>query len=94
MKSFAAPVAVCLLLSGIGFGSIATSTGVVGALSYALPQGLASRALFLGSTAVTVTGGLSLQSVAPLLAGCAVLSVLLLCATVLIAPRRTIEAHT
>lgn len=94
MKSFAAPVAVCLLLSGIGFGSIAASTGVVGALSYALPQGLASRALFLGSTAVTATGGLSPQSVAPLLAACAVLSTLLVCATVLIAPRRTIEAHT
>ena len=94
MKSFAAPVAICLLASGIGFGSVASSTGVIGALSYVLPQGLASRGLSLGSAAVTVSGELSVGDVVSLLAACAVLSALLVCATVLITSRRTVEAHT
>lgn len=65
LKSFAAPVAVCLVGSVVG---VATVTSVaLRPLSYVLPQAINTRALNLGSTALTGSGGLTAGDALPLL---------------------------
>jgi hypothetical protein len=65
LKSFAAPVAICLLGCVLG---VATVTSVaLRPISYALPQALNTRALNLGSTALAGSGGLTVGDVLPAL---------------------------
>lgn len=65
LRSFAAPVAICLLGCVLG---VATVTSVaLRPISYALPQALNTRALNLGSTALAGSGGLTVGDVLPLL---------------------------
>lgn len=65
LKSFAAPVALCLAGCVIG---VATVTSVaLRPLSYVLPQAINTRALNLGSTALAGSGGLTLGNALPIL---------------------------
>lgn len=57
VKSFAAPIAICLVGCVVGVASV-TSTGLR-PLSYVLPQAINTRALNLGSTALSGSGGLT-----------------------------------
>ena len=65
MRSFAAPVAVCLAGCVLGVASV-TSVGLR-PLSYVLPQAINTRALNLGSTALAGSGGLTAADVVPML---------------------------
>jgi lantibiotic transport system permease protein len=65
MRSFAAPVAVCLAGCVLGVASV-TSVGLR-PLSYVLPQAINTRALNLGSTALAGSGGLTAGDVVPML---------------------------
>lgn len=65
MKSFAAPVAVCLAGCVLGIASV-TSVGLR-PLSYVLPQAINTRALNLGSTALAGSGGLTVDDAVPIL---------------------------
>lgn len=65
LKSFAAPVAICLLGCVVG---VATVTSVaLRPLSYVLPQAINTRALNLGSTALAGSGGLTASDALPIL---------------------------
>ncbi|AYD90942.1 lantibiotic ABC transporter permease [Actinomyces sp. 2119] len=76
LRSFAAPVALCLLGCVVGIASV-TSTALR-PLSYVLPQAIATRALNLGSfAALADSGGVVVPDVAPLLASSLVLAALL-----------------
>ncbi|MFF2652954.1 ABC transporter permease [Streptomyces sp. NPDC058045] len=66
LKSFAAPVALCVLGCVVGIASV-TSDGLR-PLSHVLPQALNTRALNLGSTALAGSGGLTTGDALPLLA--------------------------
>lgn len=63
MRSFAAPVALCFGGCVAGFGMLAAGSPLV----YAIPQGLVSRCLSLGSSALSDAGSLSGSDVAPVL---------------------------
>jgi putative membrane protein len=65
LRSFAAPVALCLLGCVIGIAAV-TSTALR-PVGYVLPQAINTRALNLGSTAISQSGGLTITDVAPLL---------------------------
>ncbi|MEV0732916.1 ABC transporter permease [Polymorphospora sp. NPDC050346] len=72
LKSFAAPVAICLLGCVVG---VATVTSVaLRPLSYVLPQAINTRALNLGSTALAGSGGLTAGDALPLLCTALVLA--------------------
>ncbi|WP_127841642.1 ABC transporter permease [Actinomyces wuliandei] len=76
LRSFAAPVALCLLGCVVGIASV-TSTALR-PVSYVLPQAIATRALNLGSSAALAdSGGIVVSDVAPLLASSLVIAVLL-----------------
>jgi len=64
LRSFAAPVALCLLGCVIGIAAV-TSTALR-PVGYVLPQAINTRALNLGSTAISQSGGLTVTDVAPL----------------------------
>lgn len=65
LKSFAAPVALCLVGCVIG---VATVTSVaLRPVSFVLPQAINTRALNLGSTALAGSGGLTLGDALPIL---------------------------
>lgn len=57
LRSFAAPVAVCILGCVAGIASVTSVT--LRPLSYVLPQGLITRTMSLGSTALTGSDGLN-----------------------------------
>lgn len=69
MRSFAAPVALCFGGCVAGFGMLAAGSP----LGYAIPQGLVSRCLSLGSSAVSDAGSLSGSDVTPVLAAACLL---------------------
>lgn len=83
LKSFAAPVAICLLGCVIG---VATVTSVaLRPLSNVLPQAINTKAINLGSTALADSGGLTITDALPLLGtavGLAAVAVMLTLATV------------
>lgn len=65
LKSFAVPVAICLLGCVIGVATV--TSDALRPLSYVLPQAINTRALNLGSTALAGSGGLTGTDVLPLL---------------------------
>ncbi|MFC0673810.1 ABC transporter permease [Brachybacterium hainanense] len=74
VRSFAAPVAVCLL--GCVLGIAAVTSHALRPLSFVLPQAINTRALNLGSTTLAGSGGLTPGDVLPLLAAATVLTAL------------------
>lgn len=58
LRSFAAPVVVCILGCVAGIASVTSVT--LRPLSYILPQGLITQTMSLGSTALTGSGGLNI----------------------------------
>lgn len=64
MRSFAAPVAVAFIGCAVGFGLAAAQSP----LAYAIPQGILSMTLVLGSSASSVAGSFDAASMLPLLA--------------------------
>ena len=64
MRSFAAPVAVAFVGCVVGFGLLASQSP----LAYAVPQGILSKTLTLGSSAMSTAGKLDAASMLPLLA--------------------------
>ena len=64
MRSFAAPVAVAFVGCVVGFGFGASQNPLV----YAVPQGILSKTLTLGSSAMSTAGKLDAASMLPLLA--------------------------
>ncbi|WP_454151157.1 ABC transporter permease [Microbacterium lacticum] len=65
LKSFAVPVAICLLGCVVGVATV--TSDALRPLSYVLPQAINTRALNLGSTALAGSGGLTAADVVPLL---------------------------
>ncbi len=65
LKSFAAPVALCL--AGCAFGVASVTSVGLRPVSYLLPQAINTRALSLGSTALAESGGLTLSHSAMIL---------------------------
>jgi hypothetical protein len=65
MKSFAAPIAVCLLGCVIGVATVTSVT--LRPLSYLLPQAIVTRSLNLGSSALAGSGGLTVADALPLM---------------------------
>ena len=63
MRSFAAPVAVAFVGCVVGFGFGASQNPLV----YAVPQGILSKTLTLGSSAMSTAGKLDAASMLPLL---------------------------
>ena len=64
MRSFAAPVAVAFIGCAVGFGLAAGQSP----LAYAIPQGILSMTLVLGSSASNAAGAFDAASMLPLLA--------------------------
>ncbi len=65
MRSFAAPVAVCLVGVVVGIALVAQASS----LAYVWPPSLVTRCLTVGSSAVSGSGGLDGPTLVPLLAG-------------------------
>lgn len=65
-KSFAAPIALCLL--GCVIGVAAVTSRALRPVGYILPQAINTRALNLGSTAIAESGRLTITDALPLLA--------------------------
>ena len=63
MRSFAAPVAVAFLGCVVGFGLLASQNPLI----YLVPQGILSKTLTLGSSAMSTAGKLDAASMLPLL---------------------------
>lgn len=84
MRSFAAPVAVCLAGLVVSIALIMKGS----ALADVWPQSLATRALTLGSTAVSTAGALDASDLAALLAGTMVCGAVCWGALILVARRR------
>lgn len=80
LKSFAAPVAICLLGCVIGVASV--TSVALRPLSFVLPQGINTRALNLGSTALAGSGGLTVGSALPLIGAALAIAVLFSLVTV------------
>ena len=65
LKSFAAPVAICLLGCVLGIATV--TSDLLRPLSYVLPQGINTRALNLGGTSLAGSGSLTATDTLPLL---------------------------
>lgn len=65
LKSFAAPVAICLLGCAVGVATVTSEA--LRPLSFIWPQAINTRALNLGSTALAGSGGLTAQDTLPLI---------------------------
>lgn len=65
MKSFAAPVAICLLGCVIGVATVTSEA--LRPLSFIWPQAINTRALNLGSTALAGSGGLTAPDALPII---------------------------
>lgn len=65
LKSFAAPVAICLLGCVVGVATVTSEA--LRPLSFIWPQAINTRALNLGSTALAGSGGLTAQDALPLI---------------------------
>ncbi|MGJ3509817.1 ABC transporter permease [Enemella sp. A6] len=66
LKSFAAPVAICLVGCVVGVATVTSET--LRPFSYVLPQAINTRALNLGSTALAGSGGLTAGDTLPIIA--------------------------
>ena len=86
MRSFAAPVAICLAGCMIGFASAASGTGT-GLLDLLIPQAVITRAVLLGSAAVSTSGGQGMDEVLLLACSAAGLVAVMVIATVLVVRR-------
>lgn len=93
MRSFAGPVAFALVASVVGFLSLASPGTAALALSNALPHALATRAMHLGSSAVSDAGSLTIGAAAGILATAGALAMVLVALTALVVRFRTIEAR-
>lgn len=65
LKSFAVPVAICLIGCVVGVASV-TSTALQ-PVGYILPQAIITRAMNLGSTAISGSGELTLSDLLPII---------------------------
>ena len=83
MRSFAAPVALAFGGCVLGFGMLAAQSPLV----YAIPQGLVSRCLTLGSSALSDAGGLTAGDILPVAGAAAVLGLLTWGALAIVARR-------
>ncbi|BDA64104.1 hypothetical protein MANAM107_09380 [Actinomyces capricornis] len=83
MRSFAAPVALCFGGCVAGFGMLAGQSPLV----YAIPQGIVSRCLSLGSSAVSDAGRLDASGVLPVLVATAALGAVCWGALLIVARR-------
>ncbi|MDO4242869.1 MAG: ABC transporter permease [Actinomyces sp.] len=84
MRSFAGPVAVCLGQVVVAFMLVATANPA----STVWPAALVTRALSLGSIAISTAGGLDVAGIAPILAGALVSGLVCWAALALAARRR------
>lgn len=75
LRSFAAPVAICLVGCIIGVATVTSEA--LRPLSYVLPQAINTRALNLGSTALAGSGGLTLGDTLPMLGVALTLTILI-----------------
>lgn len=82
LKSFAAPVALCLL--GCVIGVAAVTSSVLRPIGHILPQAINTRALNLGSTAIAESGSLTAGDIVSLLTTSLALAVVLAWLTVLL----------
>lgn len=80
LKSFAAPVAICLLGCVVGVATVTSE--VLRPLSFIWPQAINTRALNLGSTALASTGGLTVQDALALIGAALGLTLVIITATV------------
>lgn len=92
MRSFAAPVAICLAGCMIGFASAASGTGT-GLLDLLIPQAVITRAVLLGSAAVSTSGGQGMDEVLPLACSAAGLVAVMVIVTVLVVRRRPVVSQ-
>ncbi|MGO1973588.1 MAG: ABC transporter permease [Propionibacteriaceae bacterium] len=73
LKSFAAPVAICLVGCVIGVATVTSET--LQPLSHLVPQAINTRALNLGSTALSGSGGLTVGAALPILVSAITLAI-------------------
>ena len=92
MRSFAAPVAICLAGCMIGFASAASGTGT-GPLDLLIPQAVVTRTVLLGSAAVSTSGGQGMDEVLPLACSAAGLAAVMVIVTVLVVRRRPVVSQ-
>ncbi len=92
MRSFAAPVAICLAGCMIGFATAASGAGT-GPLDLLIPQAVITRTVLLGSAAVASGGGQGLDEVFPLVCSAAGLIVVMVVVTVLVVRRRLVVSQ-
>ncbi|WP_130873891.1 ABC transporter permease [[Pseudopropionibacterium] massiliense] len=92
MRSFAAPVAICLAGCMIGFATAASGAGT-GPLDLLIPQAVITRTVLLGSAAVASGGGQGLDEVFPLVCSAAGLIVVMVVVTVLVVRRRPVVSQ-
>ncbi|MCG7444269.1 ABC transporter permease [Dermabacter vaginalis] len=80
LKSFAAPVAICLLGCVVGVATVTSE--VLRPLSFIWPQAINTRALNLGSTALANTGGLTVLDALALIGAALGLTLVIVTATI------------
>ncbi len=90
MRSFAAPVGVCLMAAILSFGAVLSHALPMRVLAALLPQAVVSKAIFLGSSAVSDGGALAWADIWPILLNAAGQAVFLTLLIALITTRRTI----
>lgn len=81
LRSFAAPVAICVLGCVAGLASVLSPA--LNTAAYVLPQALVTRALTLGSSAIAGSGSLSITDAMPLALSAGALSVAVVALSVL-----------
>lgn len=79
LRSFAAPVALCLLGCVIGIATVTKET--LRPLSLIWPQAINTRALNLGSTALTGSGSLTIEDAVTIMGTSSVITIMVLCLT-------------
>ena len=92
MRSFAAPVAICLAGCMIGFATTASGAGT-GLPDLLIPQAIITRTVLLGSAAVSTSGGQSLDEVLPLVCSATALTAVMVVVTVLVVRRRPVVSQ-
>lgn len=93
LKSFAAPIAICLFICVGSFGATAAGGLLATLAGRCVPQGMVTQAMLLGSSALTNAGALTPAAAAPFVAAAALVSVLLVLASAAVVRVRTVVAH-
>ncbi len=88
IKSFAVPIGVCFFGCVVGIGAM-MAPGPLGYLRHVVPQALVTRALSLGSTAVSDSPDLSFAAMLPLL-----ISVVALTGIILMASTKVVKMYS